>query len=387
MTNHPENNGNGPKAHHPHHHHILPDKVLLGIGGALLVLTLITVAVAHIDLGKLNFFIAMAVATLKGSLVALFFMNLWYDRKENGVIFATSFVFLAIFIVLTSTDIFFRGDVYVKGPLTAPESKSHLKDPWVSTPQLVANGKKLFQQNCVSCHGEEGKGNGIASGGLNPPPRNFTQLTGWKNGRKPSMIFKTLKEGLAGSAMASFSTLPSDDRWALAQYVLTFNSTPPEKDTDADFAKAGVDIKGGGAEAVEKSIPLDVAMERMAVPEAHARGMAMPPDAQNIQNMMTNAMRTEGAGGPGARIYAASCVQCHGAQGEGGMKVRNLGVYPVAYVVTRPFTAQSLGSPEAFNHVVMTGLPGELMPGDGQLSGAELQELYQYVSSLRAGSR
>jgi len=35
------------------------------------------------------------------------------------MIFGTSFLFLAIFIVLTSTDLFFRGDVYVKGPLVA----------------------------------------------------------------------------------------------------------------------------------------------------------------------------------------------------------------------------------------------------------------------------
>jgi len=102
------------------HHHILPTKVALGIGGALLGLTAITVGVAHIDLGKFNFFIAMLVATVKAFLVAMFFMGLKYDRRENGVIFVTSLLFLAIFIVLTSTDLFFRGDVYVKGPLFVP---------------------------------------------------------------------------------------------------------------------------------------------------------------------------------------------------------------------------------------------------------------------------
>ena len=46
-----------------HHHHILPDSVALTIGGTLLVLTVVTVAVAYVDLGSLNFVVALAVAT------------------------------------------------------------------------------------------------------------------------------------------------------------------------------------------------------------------------------------------------------------------------------------------------------------------------------------
>src|SRR5207302_1512313 len=131
-----------------HHHHILPNKVILGIGACLMILTVITVWVAHIDLGKLNFVIAMVVATIKGSLVAMFFMNLWYDRKENAMIFITSFLFLAIFIVLTSTDLFFRGDVYVRpgaGLIASAQAQSRLKKPWISTPELVSHGRELFQ--------------------------------------------------------------------------------------------------------------------------------------------------------------------------------------------------------------------------------------------------
>jgi caa(3)-type oxidase subunit IV len=376
MANHPSD------PHHQHgssghsHHHILPNKVLFGIGGSLLALTLITVWVAGIDLGKLNFVVAMAVASLKATLVALFFMNLWYDRKENGIIFATSFLFLAIFLVLTSMDLFFRGDVYVKGPLTAAaSSKSKLKDPWISKPELVAHGKELFAANCSSCHGLEGKGNGPAASALVPPPRNFTQSAGWKNGRKVTMVFKTLKEGIPGSAMASFGTLPADDRWALTHYVLSLNPAPVDKDTPEDFKKAGVDQSGGG-EAVEQVIPVALAMERMTVQEVHGGSMATP----------LGAVPTEGLPASGAaRTFATSCAQCHGARGEGGIKVKNLGVNPIAYVTTSPFGSQSAGlaSQDAFNRIVIHGLPGEIMPGNGQLSGSELSGLYQYIRGLR----
>jgi caa(3)-type oxidase subunit IV len=369
MANHPEKqHGTGSHSHH----HILPNKVLFGIGGGLLVLTVITVAIAGVDLGRLNFIVAMAVASFKAALVALFFMNLWYDRKENGVIFATSFLFLAIFIVLTSMDLFFRGDVYVKGPLMAAETKSKLKDPWISKPELVARGKELYVLNCASCHGNEGKGDGPAAAALVPHPRNFTDLAGWKNGRKPTMVFKTLKEGIPGSSMASFATLPSDDRWALTHYVVSLNAAAPDKDTPDDFKKAGVDPSGGG-EAVEKSISVQLAMERMSVPEVHAaQGMAMTLDAVAVERPLTGV----------ASVYATNCASCHGSRGEGGIKVRNLGVNPVAYVTTEPFSASSL-SADAFNRVVINGLPGELMPSFGNLSGAELRDLYQYVRSLR----
>jgi len=168
----------GPK-NQKHHHFILPTKTAVLIGSTLLVLTAVTVWVAHIDLGHFNFAIAMAVATFKALLVALFFMGLKYDRAENAMIFVTSFVFLAIFIILTSTDIFFRGDVYTKGPLVmASNTQSKLKKPWISTPELVAHGKELFAQQCVSCHGVEGKGDGPAASALEPHPRNFVSTDG-----------------------------------------------------------------------------------------------------------------------------------------------------------------------------------------------------------------
>ena len=86
------------------HHHITPLKVYLGIGATLLVMTAVTVAVAAIDFGPANILIAMLIAGFKASLVAFFFMHLWYDNKLYFLIFFSSLAFLAVFIGLTMFD-------------------------------------------------------------------------------------------------------------------------------------------------------------------------------------------------------------------------------------------------------------------------------------------
>lgn len=364
------------KKHGSHsEHHILPESTAVKIGVALLILTVITVWIAGIDLGRLNFVVAMLVATVKAGLVAMIFMGLWYDKAENGMIFLTSFLFLAIFIGLTSTDMFFRGDVYVKEKWElASSGGSKLKKPWLSTPELVGKGKELYSIQCASCHGASGMGNGPAAASLTPPPRNFTADAGWKNGRKPSMVFKTLKEGLPGSAMASFATLGIDDRWALVHYVMSLGPSAVQ-DSAADLAKIGVDpskeTMGGGQEV---TLPIAFAMERIAQSDRPLHGGRVP-------RMKPAAGE---AGSMGARVYEAQCATCHGARGEGGIKVKHLGVNPVAYVTTTAFKdAPAAQSQEAFNRVVTRGLPGSLMPAESQLSAAELRDLFQYVRNLQ----
>lgn len=245
------------------HHYILPDSKALKTGGALLVLTVITVALSYVHLGPLNFIVGMLVATIKAFLVGAIFMNLAKDHKSNVVIFLTSFVFLAIFISLTATDLLFRGDVYVKGPLLKDTGVVKFKKGWEPTPELVAHGAAVYKQQCVSCHGDTGHGNGPAAAALNPPPRNFTADAGWKNGRKPSQVFKTLKEGIPGTGMASFATLPQDDRWGLSHYVASLGPNVL-KDTNADLAAIGIDPTkedAGGSEA--KAIPVDIAIQQL----------------------------------------------------------------------------------------------------------------------------
>jgi len=79
-------------------------------------------------------------------------------------------------------------------------------------------GATLYAQNCSSCHGAAGDGHGPNAAKLNPPPIAFTDHT---RARQRSLfgLYQVITQGLDGTAMVSFDSLPSDDRWALAFYV------------------------------------------------------------------------------------------------------------------------------------------------------------------------
>jgi caa(3)-type oxidase subunit IV len=71
---------------------------------ALVMLTAATVAVAGVDLGNLNLYIALAIAGTKATLVVLYFMHLRYDRPFHLVLFLGCLGFVVLFISLVLTD-------------------------------------------------------------------------------------------------------------------------------------------------------------------------------------------------------------------------------------------------------------------------------------------
>ena len=103
------------------------------------------------------------------------------------------------------------------------------------TDSLVEMGKKIFQTTCVSCHGSDGRGDGPASTGLNPSPRNFTSKEGWVNGPKLTSIYETLQEGIKGSAMVAYQQFTPTEKFALAHYIRTNFVPDPSPPTESDL--------------------------------------------------------------------------------------------------------------------------------------------------------
>jgi cytochrome c oxidase subunit 4 len=89
--------------------HIVPIRTYVSIFVALLLLTLLTVGVALIDLGRLNIVVALAIATIKAMLVLLYFMHLRYGTRLPWLVVAGGFFWLGILILFSMSDVLSRG--------------------------------------------------------------------------------------------------------------------------------------------------------------------------------------------------------------------------------------------------------------------------------------
>jgi cytochrome c oxidase subunit 4 len=119
--------------------HVTPLGTYFKVYGALLVLTYITVQVSLWDLGDPAIYVAMAVALVKATLVALYFMHLRHDTGFNRFVFVASLLFLVIFFGLTMVDLGTRGEVIeAQDTFALQQEKAAAKQPVTPPPASPA---------------------------------------------------------------------------------------------------------------------------------------------------------------------------------------------------------------------------------------------------------
>ena len=98
--------------------------------------TWLTVTATYVDLGSLNIWIGLAIATAKAVLVALYFMHLRWDKPFNAFVFLTAFAFLAIFVGIAMMDTGqYQDEIIIPDFATAVGSAAHAAEwPARTTP-------------------------------------------------------------------------------------------------------------------------------------------------------------------------------------------------------------------------------------------------------------
>jgi mono/diheme cytochrome c family protein len=314
------------------------------------------------------------------------------EESLSKVLANTQFVITGIFILVIASLAYIAGMHSAKGghggegagTSASPASKVDVQALIKDTPELIAKGKTLFAVNCASCHGNTGHGDGPAATALNPKPRDFTSGY-WRYGGGEVRVVRTISEGSPGTGMAAFAgTIPIEDRFALAHYVRSLGPKE-EEDKPEDLAwlgpTGGTSGESGGAATAggpatpqpsQATMPIERAIALLAQPEPKT-GVAMTASSDLSE--------------PGAGLYAERCASCHGGAGEGGVRVRMIGSAPYAYVVSRSLgDAQGAwtGDAGAFEKLILNGIPGYVMPANGDLSREALQNLHGYTLKLRA---
>ena len=95
--------------------HIDSVKTYVLVFAALIVLTVVTTAVATVDLGPFSIVVALAIACCKMLLVSLFFMHVRHSTRLTRLVVLGGLLWLGILLILTMGDVITRGWVGVQG--------------------------------------------------------------------------------------------------------------------------------------------------------------------------------------------------------------------------------------------------------------------------------
>ena len=83
----------------------------------------------------------------------------------------------------------------------------------------AAQGAEVFQSNCQMCHGEQGHGDGPASGSLDPQPKNLAVL---QETAADDYLFWRISTGKPGTSMVAWKGILTDQQiWQVVSFIRT----------------------------------------------------------------------------------------------------------------------------------------------------------------------
>jgi mono/diheme cytochrome c family protein len=106
---------------------------------------------------------------------------------------------------------------------TAPARASAKKNPVAANETSIALGKKIYERQCLACHGPKGTGDGPMAAHLDKRPGNLSSPKLWE--QSDGALFWKVNEG--HRPMPTFKHIMSDEeRWPVINYIRTLAPKP-----------------------------------------------------------------------------------------------------------------------------------------------------------------
>jgi mono/diheme cytochrome c family protein len=250
-------------------------------------------------------------------------------------------------------------------------------------------GKQVYGNQCQSCHGKSGKGDGPAGQALQPAPRNFQAADAeWVNGTSPFGIMTTLNNGIEGAAMSSYKSLSREKRWAVTHYLRKW--VPEERRTEA--TEEDILDACRAASGTEPPEPIDKERAVQALIDDQ------PEDRYvHLARLGPIQVASDASVERGRKLYEQQCAECHG-EGLQGVELGPLAVERVlepdastpllSFEVRGLVPAHAGGTYRDFARRSAGGVHATLpkMTSASLLSENDWKDLHAYVASAEADS-
>ncbi|MFI5141732.1 MAG: c-type cytochrome [Bacteroidia bacterium] len=123
-----------------------------------------------------------------------------------------------LFLVFAATQ---QAQAQSSAPWVTPGVMLGRVNPLKGNELVVKDGKKIYASHCGSCHGDKGKGDGIASSACNPKPADHT--SNYVQSEVDASLYWKISEGRG--AMPSFkNALTEDEIWKTINYIRTLKA-------------------------------------------------------------------------------------------------------------------------------------------------------------------
>ena len=260
-----------------------------------------------------------------------------------------------------------------------PPASDTVVNPLANSPTAAADGQRIYDGTCQTCHGPSGSGDAGRGG----PALN---TAGLKHGNTDADLFRTIRNGVAGTQMPPYKGLRDEQVWQIVSYIRSVQNVP---------ASAGTTKIEGDAAAGEALFFGKAACSRCH--QINARGGVVAPDLSTASRLSADLIRNKivspndppppvNPGSPGSAGRPGPPPVVLVARTADGREIRGVRRNEDPFSLQLVDETGRLHLLEKLKLASLTSEPHSLMPGDyaKRLTPQELTNIVGFLQMQRA---